>query len=210
MAVQSPRAERDRELAGVEGNRRLTTLTAIVLLALLAVEGLTVLAGVRSTLSVHVFVGMLLLPPIALKLASVGYRFVRYYTGSTPYRTAGPPPWFLRALGPVVVVSTVALFGSGVALIVLGPGTGSVLAVHKISFIVWGISTSAHVLAHLRRLPGVATTEWLRRRRPRGATVRLVALAASLVLGLGIAGSTIHLASPWAHHHHFGDRFGQR
>ena len=124
----------------MEGNRRLTTLTAIVLLVLLAVEGLTVLAGVRGMLSVHVFVGMLLLPPIALKLASVGYRFVRYYTGSAPYRTAGPPTWFLRALGPFVVVSTVTLFGSGVALIVLGPGTGSVLAIHKLSFIVWGIS----------------------------------------------------------------------
>jgi hypothetical protein len=209
MAAEPPgAAEHDRGLAGVEGNRRLTTTTAIVLLVLLAVEGLTVLAGVRSMLSVHVFVGMLLLPPIALKLASVGYRFVRYYTGSAPYRLAGPPTWFLRALGPIVVISTLTLFGSGVALIALGPGTGSVLAIHKLSFIVWAISISAHVLAHLRRLPSAATADWLRRRRPRAATVRLVALAASVVLGLGLAGATIHLASPWAHRH-FGDRFGR-
>ena len=125
MAAESPSAaEHGRELGDVEGNRRLTTLTAIVLLVLLAVEGLTVLAGVRSTLSVHVFVGMLLVPPIALKLASVGYRFVRYYTRSVPYRKAGPPPWFLRALGPVVVISTLTLFGSGVAAHRAGPGYG--------------------------------------------------------------------------------------
>ena len=55
---------------GVEGNRRLTSITAIALLVLLFVEGLTVLLGVRGQIRIHVFVGMLLLPPIALKLAT--------------------------------------------------------------------------------------------------------------------------------------------
>ena len=27
---------------------------------------------------------------IALKLASIGWRFLRYYTGNTPYRLEGP------------------------------------------------------------------------------------------------------------------------
>jgi hypothetical protein len=46
------------------------------LLLLLAAEGATVLA-IRQLLSVHVFLGMLLIPRAVLKLASTGYRFVR-------------------------------------------------------------------------------------------------------------------------------------
>jgi len=34
--------------------------------------------------SVHMFIGMVLIPPIALKLGSTGYRFVRYYTDRGP------------------------------------------------------------------------------------------------------------------------------
>ena len=49
-----------------------------MLLVLLAVEGVTILF-LRPLLSVHIFVGMLLIPPVALKLGSTGYRFVRYY-----------------------------------------------------------------------------------------------------------------------------------
>src|SRR6266700_2655738 len=40
----------------------------------------------------HMFVGLLLIPPVALKLASTGYRFVRYYTASPAYRRKAPPP----------------------------------------------------------------------------------------------------------------------
>jgi len=65
-------------LGGTDGNERLTATTAVVLIVLLAVEGATLLA-LRLLLPVHVFVGMLLIPPIALKMASTGYRFMRYY-----------------------------------------------------------------------------------------------------------------------------------
>src|SRR5437763_14360695 len=58
---------------GVEGNARLTASAAVALLVLLAIEGVTILF-IRSLLPVHVFVGMMLIPPIALKLASVGWR----------------------------------------------------------------------------------------------------------------------------------------
>ena len=50
------------------------------LLVLLAIEGATI-PWIRPLLSVHIFVGMLLLGPVALKLATTGYRFARYYTG---------------------------------------------------------------------------------------------------------------------------------
>jgi hypothetical protein len=41
------------------------------------VETLTTLS-LRSYLPVHIFLGLLLLPPVALKLASTGWRFLRY------------------------------------------------------------------------------------------------------------------------------------
>src|SRR5690242_13679232 len=65
---------------GVDGNERLTAATAIVLIALLAAEGVTILF-LRPLFSAHVFIGMLLIPPVALKLGTTGWRFTRYYTG---------------------------------------------------------------------------------------------------------------------------------
>ena len=53
---------------------------------------------------------MLLIPPVALKLASTGYRFWHYYRGSPAYVLRGPPHLLLRLLAPLVVVSTLAVF----------------------------------------------------------------------------------------------------
>ncbi len=134
---------------GTSGNERLTTATGVLLLVLLAVIGVTLLQ-LRSLLWVHLFVGMLLIGPIALKLASTGYRFVRYYTADPRYRRKGPPPTVLRVIAPIVVLTTVIVFVSGVLLLVIGPSSrGTLLPLHKISFIVWVAFTSLHVLGHL-------------------------------------------------------------
>src|SRR3954470_20834520 len=84
---------------GPSGNERLTTSTGLLLLVLLAVETLTTLS-LRSYLPEHIFLGLLLLPPLALKLASTGWRFVRYYTADEQYRLEGPPRLLLRVLAP--------------------------------------------------------------------------------------------------------------
>jgi hypothetical protein len=194
----APPAARQGATGGTEGNRRLTGSAAAVLLALLAAEGVTVLA-IRSLLSVHVFVGMLLIPPVLLKLASTAYRFARYYTGSPPYRLEGPPHPALRLLGPVVVLSTAALFATGVALIVLGPNRGNVLGLHKASFVVWLVAMSAHVLAHIPRVPGLAAADWRRGDTVHGASLRRWLLAGSIVAGLILALLTVHLADAWLH-----------
>src|SRR5215472_14816813 len=132
-----------------EANRRLTAVTAAVLLVLLAVECVTAFR-IRQSLPVHFFVGLLLVPPILLKLGSTGYRFARYWLGDPRYRRAGPPPLELRLLAPVVVVATVALFGSGVELWLFGLRFGPVwLTIHADSFLVWFFATGAHVLGHL-------------------------------------------------------------
>lgn len=134
---------------GTSGNARLTAATGIVLLVLLAVIGVTILR-LRSLLWVHLFVGVLLIGPIALKLASTGYRFVRYYTADPHYRRKGSPPTVLRMIAPIVVLTTVIVFVSGVLLLAIGPSSRSaLLPLHKISFIVWVAFTSLHVLGHL-------------------------------------------------------------
>jgi hypothetical protein len=102
---------------GVAGNARLTGAVAAALLVLLAAEGATI-PFIGSLVEPHIFIGMLLIPPVALKLASTGYRFARYYTGSEPYTRKGPPHIVLRLLAPGVVLTTVALFGTGVALLI--------------------------------------------------------------------------------------------
>ena len=66
------------------------------------------------------FLGLLLIPPVALKMSSTGYRFVRYYTGSEGYVRKGPPAPIPRALGPVVILTSLAVLGTGVVLALTG------------------------------------------------------------------------------------------
>jgi hypothetical protein len=183
---------------GTEGNRRLTAMTAAVLLALLAAEGVTLLA-IRPLVSTHIFLGMLLIPPIALKLASTGYRFARYYGGDSAYRRDGPPKLLMRMLvAPLVVASTFGLFASGVALLAVGPRGGAVLAVHKASFLVWFLAMSAHVLAYVLRLPQLVGADVTGARRGSGAAARRLLVAGALVAGVTLAVATLPLTHAWA------------
>jgi len=189
-----------RATGGPEGNERLTAASAAVLFVLLAAEGVTIVF-LRPLLSAHVFIGMLLIPPVALKTASTGWRFVRYYAGDRGYRAKGPPLLPLRLLAPVVVASTVALFATGVALLVVGPGRGVVLGLHKASFAVWLVATGVHVLAYVRRVPGLARADW-RRDDPEpvgGSFARRTLLAGALVAGVILAVATVRYAQPWVH-----------
>ncbi len=198
---------------GTAGNERLTAVTGALLIGLLAIIGVTLIA-LTPLLSVHMFVGMLLLGPVTLKLASTGYRFVRYYTANESYRRKGPPPIALRLIAPVVVVSTVVVFASGVALLFAGPSSRhSLVPIHKVSFIVWGVFTALHVLAHLRAVPSALRAE-LTSAAP-GATDttdttgrlgRIISLAGALTAGATVAILTIPEFGPWLHthnlHHH--------
>jgi cytochrome b len=173
---------------GREGNERLTALVGLVLLVLLAVEAWTTFS-LHSYLPLHMFLGFVLLPPVALKLASTGWRAARYYTGSRPYRRAGPPRLPLRLLAPLLVASTLALFASGVALVVVGHGRGWILTVHATSFAVWGVLMAVHVVAYVARTFRRGTAD-LRRRTERivpGARIRRALLGGALVAGVLIA-----------------------
>ena len=181
---------RERLPRGVAANEQLTATVATVLLVLLAVEGATLL-DTRQYLSVHAFVGVLLIPVVGLKLATTSWRMLRYYLGAEEYVVRGPPPVLLRMLvAPLVVVSTIFLFGTGVALLALDQTHGQVVQLHQASFIVWVGAMSIHVLTRLTHLPA----SW-RRLPGRGVRIALVGatLAAGLTLAIAVLPAVDHL-----------------
>jgi len=175
-----------RALAGGSaGNEQLTALAAAVLILLLAIEGATLL-NLRSLLTVHAFVGMLLIPMVALKLVSTGWRMLRYYRGAEEYVRRGPPHVVLRVLvAPVIVLSTLVLLATGVALLVLDQTGGTIVGLHKASFIVWLGATGMHVLTHVLKLPRL-----LRERVP-GAALRMGLVGSAVVAGALLATVTL-------------------
>jgi hypothetical protein len=192
--------EEESRVGGVAGNARLTGALAAALLVLLAAEGVTI-PFIGSLLGPHIFIGMLLIPPVALKLASTGYRFARYYTGSAPYVRKGPPHAALRLLAPGVVLTTVALFGPGVALRIAGPPGETLIFAHKASFIAWVTLMTVHVLGHLLEVPALALPDWRRRvgsrARLAGGWLRLIAVGSTVLGGIILAALTLSLARPW-------------
>jgi hypothetical protein len=217
MSVKT--APRHRKVAadatgGADGNERLTAMTGAVLLVLLAAEGLTIVAR-RQLLTLHFFFGMLLIGPVLLKLASTCYRFVRYYTGARAYVRKGPPVLLLRLLGPVVILTSVGVIGSGVALAFIGPRPSQWLSLallaHKGFFILWFGAMTIHVLWYAPRLLRLLVTR-LRGDSGAGhssaggdrlnavlagAGRRWLALTVTLALGLVIALATYPLAASW-------------
>ena len=197
MHVEQAARQGAPQTGGEAGNSRLTALAALVLLVLLAVEGGTLLA-LQSLLSIHIFVGMLLVPVVGLKLATTGYRFFSYYTGRREYVEAGPPPIPRRLTAPLLVFSTIALFATGVALAAFGPGRPLVLGLHKASFVVWGAAMTVHVLAHVARIPALSALEVRGGGGVGGSRIRLALLAAAVFAGAVLAVATLPLAAPWA------------
>jgi hypothetical protein len=201
QAIPTTPALRPAVRDGVAGNARLTGGAAALLLVLLALEGMTI-PFVGRLVGPHIFIGMLLIPPALLKLASTGYRFARYYTGDPPYRRKGPPAPAMRLLAPGVVATTVALFATGVWLLIEGPPKNSAIVfLHKASFIAWFVLMSVHVLGHLLEVPRLAMPDW-RRAGGReaalaGSGLRVSLLAASVLAGLVLAVATLPLAAPW-------------
>jgi hypothetical protein len=169
----------------VAGNERLTALAGAVLLALIVAELVTI-PTIRALLSMHVFVGVLLAGPLAVKTASTGWRFVRYYTQDLAYRRKGPPRPLWRALAPLLLIGTLVAIGSGIGLVTTSPGTQGVLdPVHKVSFLVWAVLVGIHVLAYIRWLPGLIASDWRHYRVPHapGRGHRLGVNLAALIAG---------------------------
>jgi len=200
---------------GPAGNARLTAATGLVLLVLFLAELVTLL-DVSGLIGWHVAIGVLLVPPALLKTATTGWRIARYYGGRRAYRLSGPPPMLLRWLGPLVVLSTLGLLGSGLALIALGPSASrstlldalgqqvDAVTVHQAFFVGWAAVTGLHTLARLG--PALALAG-----RPSGVPGerrRLAALIMTLVIAVIAAILLLGTANPWRHagHRHHAER----
>ena len=184
---------------GAEGNSRMTGTTAAVLFVLLAAEGVTVVQ-VKQLVSVHVFIGMLLVPFVLLKTASTTYRATGYYRGDAAYVEKGPPPMILRLTGPLMVLSSLAILGTGIALVALGRSARWMRDIHRISFFAFALFIAIHVLGHLRETPDLAIADVRDRHdaaRVKGARVRTALLGVTLLVALGVAIVSLGWVGDW-------------
>jgi hypothetical protein len=136
---------------------------------------------------------------VLLKLASTGYRFVRYYARTRAYREKGPPELGLRLLAPVLVVMTIAVLLTGVLLLAAGHKSRTVFQLHKLSFIVWGVVFVVHLLAHLPRMARSLSRDWRAARREAvpGAGLRGMLVAAALGGGVALALALLSTIQAW-------------
>ena len=183
-----------------DGNERLTAAVGVLLLAPVLVEGATILLGVHTFMSLHVFVGVALIPPVALKLASTGWRFARYYTRNRAYVTHGPPQLAMRLLAPLFVVATVVLFGSGVAMGFLhGHALGIARRLHGPASVIWLLLLGLHVIVYLGRALRSTVRDVLPAASApvRGKTARAYALVAAAVCGLLVGVALVPAQHRW-------------
>jgi hypothetical protein len=183
---------------GPAGNARLTAWVGLSLLVLFGAELVTLL-DLHAFISWHVALGVLLVPPALAKTGTTLWRFVRYYGGHPAYRAAGPPPLLLRVLGPFVVLTTLAVLGTGVALVLVGPDAGwsgpiPLLFLHKASFVLWAGATGVHVLGRL--IPAAQLVARGAARLP-GRTLRAGTLALTVVVAVVSAVLALSLVGPW-------------
>jgi len=190
-----------------DGNERLTAAIGVLLLIPIIVELATIVLGVHTFMSLHVFVGLALIPAVLLKLGSTGWRFARYYTRSRAYVEHGPPQLAMRLLAPLLVAATVVLFGSGVAMGLLhGQALQLARRLHGPASVIWLLLIGVHVLVYLRR----AVRDYGRDLRPSagptvpGARGRSYVLAAALGLGLLAGAAAVPAQHRWInlHRHH--------
>jgi hypothetical protein len=103
-------------------------------------------------------------------------------------------------LGPFVVLTTLAVLGTGVALVLVGPGVGRsgpipLLFLHKAAFVLWAGATGVHVLGRL--IPAARLVQRGVARLP-GRTLRAGTLALTLVVAVVSAVLALSLIGPWS------------
>lgn len=200
--IVAPDPKEETAKSKTRANTKLTALTGLLLFALLAIEGATV-PFVGKLLTLHAFVGWVLLPPILLKISSTTYRFAMYYLGNPRYLEAGPPKPLLRLIGPLIVLTTTLLMWSGIELMLLGPSRAGIWrGVHKASFVIWFALMMVHVLAYFLKAGSLALPELSKKKRVHsnrtpGRNLRLTLVGGSLLLGIILGFREWHLSAPW-------------
>ena len=192
---------------GPAGNARLTAWTGLLLLGGFIAECVTLLS-LHQMLTAHFLIGGVLVPMVLLKTGTTGWRIARYYLHAPAYRMAGPPPLLLRVLGPVVVLTGLAVLGTGLALIPLGNSSFTTiwtvagqridaLTLHKICFVLWLVATGLHVLA--RSIPAwqLATGGTRTRTHTPGRGLRAAALIVVVAVSVGTGIVVSNLPTDW-------------
>ena len=197
---------------GPAGNARLTAWLGLILLVLFVAECVTLL-DLHGLISWHLVLGTVLVPLTIAKTLVTGWRIARYYTGSAAYRQAGPPPLLLRLLGPLVVLTGLAVLGTGLALVALGSSTFTpivtiagqqvtALMLHKLTFVAWLLVVGAHTLVRLVPALQLTIGRKLGSGLP-GPRTRAAILALTLVLGVGGGFVLLDHAGYWSRTYRF-------
>ena len=187
----------------VEANARLTAAAGIVILILLIAELVTVVLGAAGVLSLHVAIGLILVPPVLVKLASTTWRMVNYYLGAAAYVHRGPPRRLDRVLAPILSVAIMLVLTSGVTLL-LGPSSihQTALQVHKVTFYLALLLVFAHLALHLIQALRLLARD--RTNHPGSALAvraRWTAILATVLVGALLALALAGHAEPYLHHY---------
>jgi hypothetical protein len=199
FGIDRPDVRNAEGLGGVLGNERLTALVGAVLLVLIVVEVVTSVR-LRTFMSVHAFIGVLLAGPLAVKLGSTGYRFTRYYTRTPAYVRRGPPHLVLRVLGPLLVATTLVVVGSGIGLMVTGPDhAGPLLPLHGFSVLVFLPLLATHFVAHILATARLVADDWstVSAELAPGRGIRMGVNLGALMLGVLGAIFLLPAIAPW-------------
>lgn len=208
----------ERGAAGVAGNKRLTSLLGVALLALLVLQVASALFFALLTYNVaffngpaydvvrpvHFFVGFALMPLLGLKLASTGWRFSRYYLRARAYRRAGPPHWPARLIAPLLVISGVSVFASGVEMWSFQNQLGwPWTAIHNVAAFTFVAVLTIHVVLYAREAHAEAAADLTTSRTsepgrepPGGGLTRRALLGAAVVAGAVLGAGASGWPSP--------------
>jgi hypothetical protein len=172
-------------------NARLVAMSGLALLVLLPVPYATAL-NLDVLWRVHYFSGLLLIPLLVVKLAGTGWRAVRYYLGDRGFREDGPPHPMPRITAPILVLSTLVLFLSGVEMLFGADRFGPWSTIHNAAAIIFTGALGLHLLAHLWDTPTEVAADLAPSRVPTqvrvpGSRRRVLITTVAFVAGLTLA-----------------------
>ncbi|MHB1521022.1 MAG: hypothetical protein ACYCWN_06875 [Ferrimicrobium sp.] len=168
----------------------------------LAIEGVTIVF-IGQLISIHVILGMILLPIMAYKIIVATYRFAMYYLGAPDFKHAGPPEMLLRVIGPLLIATTVILMASGIVLVYAKPDTPTAafwLNIHRDDFVAWFALMAFHVLAYARRAVGTSGYDlrYTRYHSLIGKQGRLISILLAMVIGVLLAWAVSPAIAQWS------------
>jgi len=104
--------------------------------------------------------------------------------------------------GPFVILTTVAVLGTGIMLVVEGPGNGSWGRLHHLSFFLWAVVIVIHLASYVPKLPRMLSGRVDHARHLLAArATRWLLLCGALAAGLGLAFATYHLSAKFGGSH---------